>query len=176
MAWEKKGDETVGLGTEAWNNADAFSKIKILRLLILLDLDEEIAMFGRKDDLDRVEYEDIPYKRVEGFEKFIFHLRQLIGNCKFSIEKGYDEKIISQIEERIDQVDAVGDGIASQFYNDVTKENSMKINEAHFKKCLNVLRSVKDELNFPLNRASLIFRQGTELNLDEIMRSIEDGE
>ena len=177
MAFNKKeaGEDAVGLGTQAWNIADGFTKIKILRLIIQLDLDEEIAMFGRKDDQDQTSYEEIPYKRVEAFEKFIFHLRQLIGNCKFAIEKGLDEKIINQIEERIDQVDAVGDGIASHFFNDVTKENSLIINEAHFKKCFRILQNVKDELNFPVNRAGLIFRQGEELDLDMIMRSIEDG-
>ena len=175
MVFEKKTEEAIGLGTQAWNIADGFTKIKILRLIIQLDLDEELAMFGRKDDQDQTPYDEIPYKRVEAFEKFIFHLRQLIGNCKFAIEKGLDERIIVQFEGRIDQVDAVGDGIASQFFNDVTKENSLTINEDHFKKCFKILQNVKDELNFPVNRAGLIFRQSEELDLDAIMRSIEDG-
>jgi len=175
MAFEKKGEDAVGLGTQAWNIADGFTKIKILRLIIQLDIDEEIAKFGRKDDLEKVDFQEIPYRRVEAFERFIFHLRQLIGNCKFAIEKGLDEKIIDQIENRIDQVDAVGDGIASQFFNDVTKENSLVINEDHFKKCFKILQNVKDELNFPVNRAGLIFRQGETLDLDAIMRNIEEG-
>lgn len=169
------GEDAVGLGTQAWNIADGFTKIKILRLIIQLDIDEEIAMFGRKDDQDQTQFEEIPYKRVESFEKFIFHLRQLIGNCKFAIEKGIDEKIINQFEQRIDQVDEVSDGIASYFVNDVTKESSLKINENHFKKCITILQNIKNELNFPVNRAGLIFRQGEEMDLDEIMRSIEDG-
>ena len=175
MAVEKKGESTVGLGTQAWNIADGFTKIKILRLIIQLDLDEEIAMFGSKDDQEQIPYEQIPYKRVESFEKFIFHLRQLIGNCKFAIERGLDEKIISQIEDRIDQVDAVGNGIASQSFNDITKENNLVINETHFKKCFTILQNIKNELNFPVNRAGLIFRQGETLDLDAIMRGIEDG-
>ena len=175
MVFEKKGEDAVGLGTQAWNIADGFTKIKILRLIIQLDIDEEIAKFGRKDDLEKVDSQEIPYRRVEAFERFIFHLRQLIGNCKFAIEKGLDEKIIDQIENRIDQVDAVGDGIASQFFNDVTKENSLVINEDHFKKCFKILQNVKDELNFPVNRAGLIFRQGETLDLDQIMRNIEEG-
>jgi len=169
------GEDAVGLGTQAWNIADGFTKIKILRLIIQLDLDEEIAMFGRKDDLDPTPYEQIPYKRVEAFEKFIFHLRQLIGNCKFAIERGIDEKIIAQFEERIDQVEQYSDGIASHFVNDVTKESDLKINEKHFKKCITILQNIKNELNFPVNRAGLIFRQGETLDLDEVMRTIEDG-
>lgn len=169
------GEDVVGLGTQAWNIADGFTKIKILRLIIQLDIDEEIAMFGRKDENDPTPQEDIPSKRVEAFEKFLFHLKQLIGNCKFSIEKGVDEKIIAQFLERIEAVEEVSDGIASYFINDVTKESDLRINERHFKTCFNILQKIKDELNFPINRAGLIFRQGETLDLDEIMRSIEDG-
>jgi len=170
------GEDVVGLGTQAWNIADGFTKIKILRLLIQLDIDEEIAMFGRKDDQDQTISEDIPYRRVDSFEKFIFHLKQLVGNCKFAIEKGLDETIICQFLDRIDQVEAVADGIATHFVNDVTKETELKINEDHFKKCFLILQSIKDGLNFPVNRAGLIFRQGEELDLDGIMKSIEQGE
>jgi hypothetical protein len=178
MAWtspQASGEDAIGLGTQAWNTADGFSKIKILRLLIQLDLDEEIAMFGKKDDQEQIMDEQIPYRRMDGFEKFIFHLKQLIGNCKFSIEKGLDETIVAQFITRIEQVEEVSDGIASRFINDITKEDELKINEHHFKICFNILQKVKDDLNFPLNRASLIFRQGDELNLDEIMRTIEEG-
>jgi hypothetical protein len=173
---KSSGENEISVGTQAWNIADGYTKIKILRLLIQLDIDEEIAMFGRKDNEEQVMDESIPYKRVEGFEKFIFHLRQLIGNCKFAIEKGnYDEKIISNFIERIDNVEAVSDGIASLMINDVTKEEQLRINHEHFKKCFNVLQSIKDELNFPINRAGLIFRQGEEMDLDEIMRTVEEG-
>jgi len=175
LAFEKKAEGTVGLGTDAWNNADGFSKIKILRLIIQLDIDEEIALFGRKDDIEQIDYDELPYRRVEAFQRFIFHLKQLIGNCKFSIEKGYDEIIINQIEDRIEQVEQVIDRISTQFYNNITKENSLVINEEHFMKCFRILQSIKDELNFPLNRASLIFRQSDSLDLDDIMRSVEDG-
>lgn len=175
MAFEKKTEEAVGLGSQAWNSADGYSKIKILRLLIQLDLDEEIAMFGRKDDTELITDEEIPKKRIEGFRRFIFHLRQLIGNCKFSIDKGIDTKIVSQFEDRIDQVDSFSDGIASYFDNNITKESELIINERHFMNCFFILQQIKNELNFPLNRASLIFQQGQTLDLDEIMRSIEEG-
>ena len=169
------GEDAIGLGTQAWNIADGFTKIKILRLIIQLDLDEEIAMFGRKDEQDDVPNEFIPHRRLEYFQKFIFHIKQLIGNCKFAIEKGYDEKIIKEFERRIEQVEAVADGVASTFVNEVTKEEELKINERHFKVCLKILQEIKDDLNFPVNRAGLIFRQGDELDLDAVMRSIEDG-
>ena len=54
------------------------------------------------------------------------------------------------VEERID---ACGDVVR----NDVTKEEDMIIHEEHFRKCFNVLRSVKDDLNNILDKASLLF-------------------
>ena len=172
---KSSGEDAIGLGTQAWNIADGFTKIKILRLVIQLDLDEEIARFGRKDEQDDIPNEFIPHRRVEYFEKFIFHLKQLIGNCKFAIDKGYDEKLMTNYFNRIEGVEDVADGIASTFVNEVTKEEELKINEKHFKVCFRVLQEIKDELNFPINRAGLIFRQGDELDLDAVMRQIEDG-
>lgn len=169
------GEDAIGIGTQAWNIADGFTKIKILRLLIQLDLDEEIALFGKKDDQQEIPFQQIPYNRVESFNKFIFHLKQLIGNCKFAIEKGLDEKLVDEFNERIEQVEKFADGIASIYSNDVTKEEELKINEEHFKICFTILQKIKNELNFPVNRAGLIFRQGEELDLDKVMRLIEEG-
>ena len=177
MAFQTKasGEDNVSSGSQAWNSADIYSKSKISWILLKLDEDERVAKFGRKDDDDDVPNEFIPHRRVEYFEMFIFHLKQLIGNCKFAIEKGYDEKLIRTYEQRIEQVEEVSDGIASTFTNDVSKEEELRINETHFKTCFKILQEIKNELNFPLNRASLIFKSSDELDLDDIMRDIENG-
>jgi len=171
----ESGESSISLGTEAWNIADGFTKIKILRLLIQIDLDEEIAMFGKKDDTADIPPYMIAEKRVEGFEKMIFHLKQLIGNCNFSIEKGTDEEIVGAFMNRLANVERVADGIADWKINDITKENTLTINPTHFRKCFDILRSIKDELNTPINRAGLIFRQSSEIDLDKIMQDIELG-
>jgi hypothetical protein len=170
------GENVISLGSQAWNIADGFTKIKILRLLIQIDIDEEIAMFGKKDENEVVPQEEIPYRRIEYFDKFIFHLRQVMGNCKFAIEKGNDEEVFSKLMQRVENVENVREGIYDEKYNSLTKETTIIINERHFRKCFNVLREIKDELNFPINRGGLIFRQGETLDIDEIMRSIEQGE
>ena len=172
---KSSGEDAIGLGSEAWNIADGYTKIKILRLLIQLDIDEEIALFGRKDKQDYIPNEVIPQRRIEHYKKFIFHLKQLVGNCKFAIEKGVDEMIINQILTRIENVEKVSDGIHTFISNDVTKEDELVINEDHFLTCMNILQKIKEELNFPVNRAGLIFRQGDTLDLDAIMRQIEEG-
>ena len=179
MAYKNYGkpssEDALGSGTQAWNSADVFSKTKISWILIRLDEDERIAQFGRKNDEDDVPNEFIPHRRVEYFQMFIFDLKQLIGNCEFAIERGYDEKLIKNFLNRIEQIEEVADGVASTFVNEVTKEEELKINEKHFKVCFKILQQIKNELNFPLNRASLIFKRSDELNLDEVMRGFEDG-
>lgn len=169
------GEASVSLGTQAWNIADGYTKIKILRLLIQIDLDEEIAMFGRKDDQEQILPSAIPEKRVESFEKLIFHLRQLIGNCRFSIEKGLDEDLVKKFMERLNLVENLSSACADWKINDLTKENKLSINEIHFRKSFDILRSIKDDLNFPINRAGLIFKQSDEIDLDAIMRDIVEG-
>ena len=81
------GSKVVSQESEMWNIADGYTKIKILRLLIELDIHETIALFGRKDMEEFVPEESIPHKRVEAIHRMMFCLRQLIGNCKFSIDK-----------------------------------------------------------------------------------------
>jgi len=177
MAFQTKasGEDNVSSGSQAWNSADIYSKSKISWILLKLDEDERVAKFGRKDDDDDVPNEFIPHRRVEYFEMFIFHLKQLIGNCQFAIEKGYDERLIKTFEKRIEQIEEVSDGIASSFVNELTKEEELRINEKHFMKCFKILQDIKNELNFPLNRASLIFKSSDELDLDDVMKGIENG-
>jgi hypothetical protein len=170
------GEGVVSLRSDAWNIADGFTKIKILRILIDLDLNENIAMFGRKDMEEQLPEEYVPYKRVEALNRIVFSLRQLIGNCKFSIEKEKsDRNIVNGFTERLKNVEKYMNGIADYITNDITKENELRINEDHFRKCFDILREIKDELNFLLNRAGLIFKASDSLDLDDIMREIEQG-
>ena len=168
------GSKVVSQESEMWNIADGFTKIKILRLLIELDIHETIALFGRKDMEEFVPEESIPHKRVEAIHRMMFCLRQLIGNCKFSIDKK-DKYAINNLIGRIDNVESVINGISYEITNDVTKEKLLRINESHFRKCFDILKDVKDELNIPINRAGLIFRMSEGVDLDAIMNSIIEG-
>lgn len=169
------GEGVISIGSETWNIADGYTKIKILRLIIMLDLDEELAMFGRRDDLEVIDPKQIAEKRVEAVERMIFHLKQLIGNCMFTIEKGQDEYVVNKFLHRIEQVENVIDGISQVVINDVTKEDELRINERHLRRCVATLTEIKNELNFPLDRAGIIFKKSDELNIDEIMQDVEEG-
>ena len=174
---KQAGEGVVSLGTEAWNIADGFTKIKILRLLIQLDLHETIAKFGynEQEEGQSIYQESIPQKRKEALERMLFTLRQLIGNCRFSIDEKRDKELINTFLKRLENVEDVIDGITTEFFNDVTHETLLVINEKHFNGCFEILRNIKDELNFPLNRANLIFKQSEELDLDRLMSDIIEG-
>jgi hypothetical protein len=173
---KSSGEDIVSLGTQAWNIADGFTKIKILRILIELDLYEVIALFGKQDMNEPVEFSEIPYKRVEGFERMLQSLKQLISNCKFAIKKDKDKEKITDFEKRLKIVEEVKKGIAREITNDLTKEIELQIHEEHFKKCFEVLQRIKEELNIPVNDAGLIFKAGETLDLDDFMKSLEEGE
>ena len=65
-------------------------------------------------------------------------MRQLIGNCKFSFEKGYDEILMSNLFERLNVVDEYLDAVAIYKFNQITNEETLVINEIHFRKSFNI--------------------------------------
>lgn len=171
---QKASGEGIFKGdSESWNVADGFTKINVLKILIEINMYEEIARFGFRQGEDCIETE-IPYKRVEGFERLMFALRQVTSNCMFQIEKD-DRKNAEELIKRVDQVESFSSGICDVVKNDVTKESILRINEEHFRKCLDILSDVKQDLNSILNRAGLIFRKGEETDLDDFLKSVYEG-
>jgi len=121
-----------------------------------------------------MDYKLLAERRVDSFDRMLFAMRQIISNCMFQIDK--DDKLKANVlVERLDLVEMVSEHISTRTYNLVTKENELVINEAHFRKCLDVLSNIKQELNFILNKAGLIFRKGEEINVDDFMKSVYEG-
>jgi hypothetical protein len=167
------GEGVMQEGTTSWNIADGFTKINVLKPLIEINLFEELARFGYRNGEECMQSE-IPYKRVEGFDRLMFSLRQIISNCMFQIDTE-DKTKIKELVDRIDLVESVAEGISTIVKNDVTKEEILKINEEHFRTCLDSLSNIKEDLHFILNRAGLIFRRGEETDIDEFMKSVYEG-
>ena len=168
-------DQTLSLGSQAWNVADGYTKIKILKHLVQLDRYENIALYG-SDDMDEFPYDEnaISKRREEALQRVISTLRQLLGNVKFAIKKE-DIKKIDEYSADIEYVESVVDGISNIEENMITHETVLKINKAHFDNCMSVLQRIKDEINFPINSAGLIFRGSDEVDLDKITREIIEG-
>lgn len=168
-------DAIIDPESEAWNIAKGFTTLKILQPMVALDRYENIAQFGsvEMDDLTS-QLPDIAERRVQGLRRFLTTLRQLIGNVQFAIKKG-DRELIGKYNNKLDIIEKVLDGVASYEENALTHEKKFVIHEYHFSQCFKFLRRIKDEVNFQLNRAGLIFKESEEVNLDNIMQEIIEG-
>lgn len=166
----------VNLGTDAWNVADGYTKLKILRQLIMLDRWDTIAQFGT-EEID----EDAPYtpnqirkRRVEALQRFHSTIKQLLGNVIFAMKKS-DQVIIEKLLKRIKNVEEYLAQTHKEVSDPVDHDLVFEINEKLFKMILDIMQEVKDQLNTPLNNAGLIFRASEEVDLDKIMADIVEG-
>lgn len=175
----KKGGDVGGditLGTDAWNVADGYTKIKILRLLIQLDRYDTIAQFGTEevDDDYGLNPNQINKRRCEAIERFISTLRQLLGNVYFALRKE-DFKGINSDLERVKNLREFLPKLYEIKHDEVSKEEILEVNENLLAQILLILQEIKDKINVPLNKAGLIFRPTEEVDLDKIMSEIIEG-
>jgi len=166
----------LNLGTDAWNVADGYTKLKILRQLIQLDRWETIAQYGTEEVEENIIYDPVRIRkrRVEALERYISTLRQLIGNTLFAIKKE-DVKQLEGFLERLKTLQDFMPDVYDQVVPDRVNDEQFEINEDLFNKIFEILQEIKDQLNTPLNKAGLIFRPTEEVDLDKIMQDIVQG-
>jgi len=165
----------VNLGTDAWNVADGYTKLKILRQLIMFDRWDTIAQFGTEEIDEDQGYSpnQINKRRIEGMQRLHSTIRQLLGNVAFAMKKA-DKPAVANM---LNRVDTCAEFISKAYEiksDQISHDDLFEINEDLFKKILDILQDVKDGLNTPLNNAGLIFRTSEEVDLDKIMQGIVD--
>lgn len=168
------GDGVMAL-EGAWNIADGFTKIKILRPLIEMDLYENYALFGKKDLDEPTDPATISKIRVEALYRIYHTLAQVMGNSRFAIRAKKDKVILSFMTARLTNIEPYLETIASVRLNHITHEEHIEIHEEQFRNVFNIVKELKDELNTILDNASIIFRKGEELDIESIMRDVEEG-
>ena len=175
---KKSGEysQDITLGTDTWNVADGYTKLKILRQLILLDRWETIAQFGTEEIDEEIKFENnyIVKRRIEALQRFHSTLKQLLGNTFFAIKKT-DKPLIEEYVKRLNQLNEFLATCYEEKQDQISKENILEINEKQFKYILEILQEVKEKINIPLNHAGLIFRPTEEVDLDKIMNDIIEG-
>lgn len=167
----------VSIGTtDAWNTADGYSKLKVLRHLIMLDRWETIAQFGTEEIGEELMFSEnqLKKRRAEALHRFHATMKQLIGNCYFIFKKEDVEKV-NNLKIRLGIVEEFIPKTYEMKEDQVAHEELFEIYELSFKKVFNNLQEIKDELNTPLNHSGLIFRQSDEMDLDKMMNEIVEG-
>lgn len=174
---EQKGD-AISISTEAWNVADGYVKLKILKQLVLCDKLEIIALYGTEDiddmRLNPIAPELIPQRRVESLTRLKDNIVQLIKNVKFAIKKD-DEDKFEALRGRIELIEEMLDAICYIAEDQVSHERELVINESWFRKMLGEMQNIVELINFPINNAGLIFRQSDQMDFEELLKDIAQG-
>lgn len=82
-------NKEFSVGSEVWSQADLYTKLKVLRHLILLDIYSDIALTGSisLDESLLLTPKEMVIKRYNGLKRMNLAIRQLLGNCLFTIKK-----------------------------------------------------------------------------------------
>ncbi len=175
---QQKGKESEGdVGTEAWNVADGYAKLKILKQLINLDRWDTIAQFGTEEVDEELNYDDnyLQKRRVEALYRFHSSLKQLIGNSYFALSDRDQERVKFGYLPRLDTIKEFLPKTYENFEDEVSHEEKFNVKSHLFNKILSRMETIKDELNIILNRANLIFKASEEVDLDKIQTEIVEG-
>jgi len=176
MVFKKSGSDDINLGTDSWNVAQGYTQLKILQPLVYLDRYDTLAQFGTMDLGEDQTFDDntINRRRVEGLQRFHSILRQLLGNVEFAL-KLTDQSRVKEFQKRLKTVDEFIGTCYQSKEDHVSHEIDFFIDEKKFKQILEILQTIKDAINFPLNNANLIFKASEEVDLDGIMQGLIDG-
>jgi len=174
-----RGKDVVGdvqMGTDNWNVADAFAKLKILRPLIQLDRYDTIAQFGSEDIGEDfgLTPSQINRNRVEALDRYCSTFIQLLNNVKFALKKD-DHEVMDGFMRRVKSLQPYLKKVYSVKNDMVSKEETLEIETELFNKILLILQDIKEKINTPLNNANLIFKATDEMNLDDVMQEIISG-
>ena len=176
MEKQKRGQSNVEFDSEAWNIADGYTKLKILKQLVLLDSFEMIAQHGIENIDERyfLNENEIKKRRIDGLIRYRSVFRQVLGNVLFSI-KSKDRDYLNYMIKRTENLeDYIGECFDSK-EDLVNHEENFTIYEEKFKYIFKTIQDLKDQLNFALDRANLIFKSSQEIDLDKIMDEIVEG-
>jgi hypothetical protein len=176
MAYEKEGNAESG--SESWNVAQGYTNLKILKPLVEMDKLVKVALYGSEYIEDYMQLQQNPELlislRTQALLRFIDILKELDENSDFAMEKEGTKTKLKELAERVKVVEQYIDGITYDEYDARNNSKVTKINEPHFRACLNELREIKKEIPMPLNKNSLIFRGSDEVDLDKLAKQIEE--
>ncbi len=175
----KKGDssgENFSSGTETWNVAQGYVNLKIMAPIWELDGLERISEYGTKNMEENILYtgEQIIQRRIEALSRFASTLLQVMGNVKFAI-KSAKRKELTYCEEKTLRAKKYIKNVSIISSNSITHEEEINIDPVLFEMIFEMLREVKNQLNFPINESGLIFKESGEIDLDRMKQKLIEG-
>ena len=107
---------SIEKGTDAWNVAQGYTHLKILKPLVEMDKLVKIAIYGSENIEDSFNIsQDIKIQmRIEAMHRLIDVLREVIENCLFAMSYQGTKETIEELYNRIKEVEKVISGISRQ--------------------------------------------------------------
>jgi len=161
---------SIDKGSDAWNVAQGYTHLKILKPLVEMDKLVKIAIYGSEHIEDSFTIPDELKTRVqiEAIHRLIDTLRETIENSEFAMNVSGTQDEIEKLNNRIQDVEKVISGISRKESDQRTQQSRVVLNEDHFWLCLEELRSIKKDLPDALNKNSLIFPTSDEIDLEKL--------
>lgn len=155
-------------GTDAWNVAQGFTHLKILKPLVEMDKLIKISIYGTEHIEESLQIPDQikTQLRIEAIRRLIDVIFETIENTDF-IMTGKTKEDLQKLLLKTKDVHDVINGIQSVKVDQRNNQRIITINEDHFYTCLSELRSIKKDLLDPLNKKSLIFPSSDEIDLEK---------
>ncbi len=158
-----------------WNSARVFAQIKIAKPLAELDEYEKMALFGTSDLVD--EFQLTPnmknLARIKALNRICHTLQMLVRNTIFAVNKKDRDKM-NAFTEDLNRISKVIPLVKKETQNQRDKTTTIKIHEENFKMIFDMLLQIKEDVNYPLNKANLIFSSDDSMDPDELMKKIEE--
>lgn len=161
---------SIEKGSDAWNVAQGYTHLKILKPLVEMDKLVKIALYGTEniEESSMIDEQIKTQMKIEAMNRLIDTLREIIENSNFAMNQKETKNSLKKLTIRIEQVESVIGGISKTTLDQRTGESQIILNGDHFWICLEELRSIKKEIPEPLNQNSLIFPMSDEIDLDKL--------
>jgi len=166
-------NQSLDKTTDAWNVAQGYTHLKILKPLVEMDKLVKIAKYGCEaiEESLMIPPEQKTLNRIEAINRLIDSLREIVENSDFAMTIKTKD-ILEQLDSRIFDVEQVLPAISRTVIDQRTSESRIIINDNHFNLCLEQLRTIKREIPDPLNKNSLIFPTSEEVDLDKMKNDL----
>lgn len=170
-----KGVDWSEIESGNWNVAKPYTNDKILKWLVLIDDYQTIARFGVLHLENDIFIKDKNLKntaRLDSIRRLIHAIRTLIQNTKFAV-KAEDKKILKRYYDRLIKIEKYLPILRIEKKRG-DKIIELNINESFFEKILLELDGIKDDVNYRLNKADLIFTSTTEFDPKKAKEAFKD--